>query len=95
MDGAKEGVVYFSMGSNLQMEYLTKEKMLAIFNALGSVKERVLLKWDGPTPDKVSSNIRIVGWAPQADILGKVKGRVKRSGLPWLPVTSRIALVLR
>ncbi|KAK3919396.1 UDP-glycosyltransferase UGT5 [Frankliniella fusca] len=70
MDGAKEGVVYFSMGSNLVMEYMPKQKTDAIFGALGSVKQRVLLKWDGPVPDSgVPANIKIVKWAPQSDIL--------------------------
>ena len=73
MDGGKDGVVYFSMGSNLLMEYVSKDKMMAFFNSLGSIKERVLLKWDGPVPEKVAPNIRIVSWVPQADILGKPK----------------------
>lgn len=71
MDEAKDGVVYFSMGSNLVMEYLPPEKGTAIFNALGAVKQRVLMKWDGPVPANVSANIRVVKWAPQADILGE------------------------
>ncbi|XP_034234754.1 UDP-glucuronosyltransferase-like [Thrips palmi] len=69
MDEAKEGVVYFSMGSNLIMEYVPAEKTTAIFNALGALKQRVLMKWDGPAPANASANIRIVKWAPQADIL--------------------------
>lgn len=77
MDGAKEGVVYFSMGSNLRMEFLPKETMEAIFGALGSVKERVLMKWDGPVPAKgVPKNIKIVDWAPQNDILAHANLRV-------------------
>ncbi|KAE8742922.1 UDP-glycosyltransferase-01 [Frankliniella occidentalis] len=77
MDGAKDGVVYFSMGSNLAMEYMPKQKTEAIFGALGSIKQRVLLKWDGPVPDTgVPSNIHIIKWAPQSDVLAHPNLRV-------------------
>nr|WHM27969.1 UDP-glycosyltransferase family 469 member A1 [Frankliniella occidentalis] len=69
LDGAKEGVVYFSMGSNLKVEQMPEEKSKAILGALGALKERVLLKWDGPKPKDLSPNIRTIEWAPQADLL--------------------------
>lgn len=77
MDSAKDGVVYFSMGSNLRMDQLGEQKAKAIFNALGSIKQKVLLKWDGPIKNhKLADNIRLTEWAPQSDLLGHPNLRV-------------------
>lgn len=69
MDSAKEGVVYFSMGSNLKVEHMPEEKREAILAALGSIKQRVLLKWDGPLPKNLAPNMKHIEWAPQGDLL--------------------------
>ncbi|KAJ1529219.1 hypothetical protein ONE63_006023 [Megalurothrips usitatus] len=69
LDASKEGVVYFSMGSNLRTQDMPKVQAEAILGALGALKERVLLKWDGPTPKNLSPNIRVIEWAPQGDLL--------------------------
>lgn len=78
LDSAKEGVVYFSMGSNLKMEFIPEEKGRAILGAFAAVKQKVLLKWDGPAPKNVPANVRIVQWAPQGDLLGKARDHPRR-----------------
>lgn len=72
MDSAKEGVVYFSMGSNLRMDMIPEAKAQAILGALAAIKNKVLLKWDGPIAQKLSPNIRVIEWAPQDAVLGEL-----------------------
>ncbi|KAK3927004.1 UDP-glycosyltransferase UGT5 [Frankliniella fusca] len=69
LDSAKEGVLYFSMGSNLKVQYMPEDKKDAILGGLGALKERVLLKWDGEVPKGLPPNIRTIEWAPQSDLL--------------------------
>ncbi|XP_030747029.1 UDP-glucuronosyltransferase 1-6-like isoform X1 [Sitophilus oryzae] len=69
MDSAKEGIIYFSMGSNLvpsQMPIRTKNVILKV---LGSRKEKVLWKWDEDQLENKPANVKISKWFPQQDIL--------------------------
>lgn len=38
----------------------------------GSLKQRVLWKWDKDTMDDLPPNVRLGKWLPQQDILGEV-----------------------
>ncbi|XP_018579879.1 UDP-glucuronosyltransferase 1-8 [Anoplophora glabripennis] len=69
MDNAKEGVVYFSMGSNIKPSQMSDEKRTAILNALGKIKQKVLWKWNEDTLPGKPSNVRLSKWFPQQDIL--------------------------
>ncbi|CAH1156089.1 unnamed protein product [Phaedon cochleariae] len=68
MDNAKEGVIYFSMGSNIKPSEMEPRYKQALVNALGKLKETVLWKYDEDLAEK-SSNIIIRKWLPQMDIL--------------------------
>nr|AVT42208.1 UDP-glucuronosyltransferase 40AB1 [Lissorhoptrus oryzophilus] len=68
MDNAKDGVIYFSMGSNLVPSMMPKDKKEAIMKVLGSRKEKVLWKWDDKNL-KVPSNFFVSNWFPQQAIL--------------------------
>ncbi|KAG8228492.1 UDP-glycosyltransferase [Ladona fulva] len=70
MDEAKEGVIYFSMGSNVKSAEFSAEKRDAILAAFAELKEKVLWKWegDGPLPGQ-SSNVKLEKWVPQSDLL--------------------------
>ncbi|XP_046386467.1 UDP-glucosyltransferase 2-like [Ischnura elegans] len=86
LDGAEQGAIFFSLGSNLRSEKLPKEKLqilLDTFAALGP-KVRVLWKFDPKVPIKgLPSNVLIKKWLPQEDVLGhpKVLAFVSHSGL--------------
>ncbi|CAG9854539.1 unnamed protein product [Phyllotreta striolata] len=83
LDNAKEGVIYFSMGSAIQFSTLNPETRKAIIRALRDIKLKVLWKYDGDTlPDK-PENVRIGKWFPQADILAhpNVKLFITHGGL--------------
>lgn len=70
MDNATEGVIYFSLGSNLIPSQMPKEKKDIILKALGARKEQVLWKWDEETLENQPGNIKISKWFPQQGILG-------------------------
>lgn len=70
LDGAKEGVIYFSMGSNLKSTNLPVEKRDAILKAFGKRKEKVLWKWEDDVLPGQPQNIKLGKWLPQQDILG-------------------------
>jgi glucuronosyltransferase len=71
IEGATEGVIFFSMGSNLKSSQLPTEKLLAIVEAFSKLKQRVLWKWEKETLPGNLSNVRVAKWLPQSDILGK------------------------
>ncbi|KPI98795.1 UDP-glucuronosyltransferase 2B15 [Papilio xuthus] len=68
MDNAKDGVIYFSMGSNLlssDMSETMRDSLLKIFSEL---KQTIIWKFEADLPN-VPSNVHLVKWAPQASIL--------------------------
>lgn len=71
LDNAKEGVVYFSMGSNLRSKNLPLEKRQAILNAFSKLKLKVLWKWEDDVLPGQPKNIKLSKWLPQPDVLGK------------------------
>lgn len=71
MNNAKDGVVYFSLGSVVPSHLMpddVKETFIKVFSKL---KQRVLWKIDADTLPGNSSNVKIVKWLPQHEILGE------------------------
>ncbi|XP_050298924.1 UDP-glycosyltransferase UGT5-like [Anthonomus grandis grandis] len=65
---AKDGVIYFSMGSNLKSKDLPEATKNGILKVLGKLKQRVIWKFEEDLPNK-PANVLIQKWCPQADIL--------------------------
>lgn len=73
LDGAADGVIYFSLGSNMKSKSLpldVRSNLLRVFKDLPS-GYRVLWKWelDGKIPGQ-SDNILAQKWLPQQSVLG-------------------------
>lgn len=83
LDNAKEGVVYFSLGSNLRSKNLPAEKRDAILKAFSKLKEKVLWKWEDDDLPGKPANVKLGKWLPQQDILAhpNVKLFITHSGL--------------
>lgn len=77
MDEAENGVVLFSMGSNLKSSDLDEEKRKAILGAFGKIKEKVLWKYEDDIED-LPENVKLVKWLPQQDLLGEFLSDVLR-----------------
>ncbi|XP_030764408.1 UDP-glucuronosyltransferase 2C1-like [Sitophilus oryzae] len=68
LDNAKDGAIYFSMGSNLKSKDITEERKKIILKVLGKLKQKVIWKFEQELPGK-PDNILIKSWLPQQDIL--------------------------
>ncbi|XP_053951922.1 UDP-glycosyltransferase UGT5-like isoform X4 [Anastrepha ludens] len=69
LDEAKEGVIYFSLGTNIQSTHLTEEKAKIMFNVISKLPYKVLWKWGDSDRPGQSNNIIYKDWLPQDDIL--------------------------
>ncbi|KAJ8954692.1 hypothetical protein NQ318_011385 [Aromia moschata] len=69
MNNAKEGVVYFSMGSNIKPSQMSDKIRDAILKSFGKIKQKVLWKWDEDTLPGKPENVKLSKWFPQQDIL--------------------------
>ncbi|EAT37650.1 AAEL010381-PA [Aedes aegypti] len=78
-----DGVIYFSMGSNLKPSQMGKEKQQDLLNAFSKVKQNVIWKWDDESLKLDKSKYFIAKWLPQDDILAhpNVKLFITHGGL--------------
>lgn len=69
LDEAENGVIYVSFGSLIQSSKMPKEKLRMFINVFGSLKQRVLWKYEGDDLKNLSSNLMIRKWMPLTEIL--------------------------
>ncbi|XP_059475739.1 UDP-glycosyltransferase UGT5-like [Neocloeon triangulifer] len=69
LDGAKEGAIYFSMGSNLKSELMGDDRIKAFVQAFSKIPQRVLWKWESDSVPGQSKNVKVAAWMPQQEIL--------------------------
>ncbi|CAG9768855.1 unnamed protein product [Ceutorhynchus assimilis] len=69
LDNAKEGVIYFSMGSHLLSKSFSEEKKKLFLNAFRKLKVKVLWKFEDEVLPGKPDNVFIKKWVPQQDIL--------------------------
>lgn len=83
IDESEHGVVYFSLGGNLNPSVMPIEKQEAIIKSLSKLKERILWKWDDENAKVDRKKFFVQRWFPQDDILAnpKVKLFVTHGGL--------------
>ncbi|CAH0715012.1 unnamed protein product, partial [Brenthis ino] len=83
LDTSKNGVIYFSFGTNVQPELLPPQKIQMFVNVFSQLPYDVLWKWGLDTLPGKSDNIKISKWLPQADLLRhpKVKVFITQGGL--------------
>lgn len=83
IESSPNGVIYFSMGSNLKPSLLKQDRMTSIYNVLKSLPQKILWKWDKPELFNPADNILISSWFPQDDILAhsNVKLFITHGGL--------------
>ncbi|XP_077289496.1 UDP-glycosyltransferase UGT5-like [Arctopsyche grandis] len=68
LDSAKNGVIYFSMGSNLKSSDMSLELKSTLLKTLGTLKQTVLWKYEEVLP-QTPKNVIIRKWMPQTGIL--------------------------
>ncbi|CAH0555383.1 unnamed protein product [Brassicogethes aeneus] len=82
LDNAKEGIVLFSLGSNLQSSDLPEHMKNAILKTLSKLKQKVLWKFEVDIPNK-PKNVKIMNWLPQNSVLAhpNIKLFISHGGL--------------
>lgn len=70
LDGAENGVVVFSMGSNLRSADLSESQMKDILEVFGKLKQLVVWKWENDVLPGKPSNVMTMKWLPQQEVLG-------------------------
>ncbi|KAJ8954701.1 hypothetical protein NQ318_011394 [Aromia moschata] len=68
LDNANEGVIVFSMGSNLKSADFPKAKKDAVLKTFANMKQKVLWKFEDDLPEK-PDNLKIMSWIPQQEVL--------------------------
>ena len=83
LDDSKEGVIYFSMGSNLKSAEFPPEKRDAFLNTFSKMKMKILWKWEEDVLPGQPKNVKLGKWLPQQDILAhpNVKLFITHGGL--------------
>ncbi|XP_049818507.1 uncharacterized protein LOC109607683 [Aethina tumida] len=96
LDGAKEGVVYFSLGSNVKGNLMLEDTKKAIYKAFSELPYKFLIKVDWVNLT-VPENVKVGRWLPQQDILRhpNIKLFITQGGLQSLQeaVTNAVPLV--
>ncbi|KAH8294655.1 hypothetical protein KR018_000886, partial [Drosophila ironensis] len=68
LGAGEEGVIYFSLGSNVRSDTLSPDRLQVLLKTFASLPQRVLWKFDEQLADK-PSNVFISNWFSQQDIL--------------------------
>ncbi|XP_049957795.1 UDP-glycosyltransferase UGT5-like [Schistocerca serialis cubense] len=69
LDGARNGVVYFSLGSNVRSTAMPPERVRAFLDAFAGIPQRVLWKWEADGLPGHPGNVMTAKWLPQQDVL--------------------------
>jgi glucuronosyltransferase len=69
LDEAKDGVIFFSLGSNLRSDQLGADKIKVLLDAFKQLPQRILWKWESDTLPGKPENVKLGKWLPQNDIL--------------------------
>ncbi|KAL1453033.1 hypothetical protein WDU94_007209 [Cyamophila willieti] len=83
LNSSTNGVIYFCMGSLLRGETFPIEKRQAFLAAFSKLPLNVLWKYEGDTLPGQPSNVKILPWTPQRDILShpNIKLFINHGGL--------------
>jgi glucuronosyltransferase len=76
LTGAKDGFIYFSMGSVTKGILMPENYRKLFLNVFSKLKQRVLWKWETETMEDLPPNVKLSKWVPQQDVLGHKNIRV-------------------
>ncbi|XP_020812796.1 UDP-glucuronosyltransferase 2B15-like [Drosophila serrata] len=83
IEGSPDGVIYFSMGSNIKSKDLPQEIRDTLLKTFAKLKQRVMWKFEDDEMPGKPPNVLIKKWFPQTDILAhpNVKMFITHGGL--------------
>lgn len=84
VDGAKKGVVLFSLGTNMKSEYMDETRLNAFVEAFRQLPNyNFIWKYESDLRIPLPKNVKTLGWVRQNDILAhpKTKAFISHCGL--------------
>ncbi|XP_044732699.1 UDP-glucosyltransferase 2-like [Chrysoperla carnea] len=83
LDNSPNGVVYFSLGSNIQSGNLPNKIKKSILEAFDQIPYNIIWKFDKENLADISSNVLLKKWLPQPDLLDhpNVKAFITHGGI--------------
>jgi UDP:flavonoid glycosyltransferase YjiC (YdhE family) len=72
LDEAKDGVIYFSLGTNVFNDLIPEEKIRVFVEAFSELPQRILWKLESDILPGQPPNVKFGKWLPQQDILGNM-----------------------
>ncbi|XP_050356418.1 UDP-glycosyltransferase UGT5-like [Nymphalis io] len=83
LDSSKNGVIYFSFGTNVSPSLLPPDKIEMFVKVFSQLPYDVLWKWDKDVLPGKTDNIKIFKWLPQSDLLrhSNIKLFITQGGL--------------
>lgn len=83
MDNSTEGVIYFSLGSNVKSAYLPASVQQTLIDTFAELPYHVLWKFEEDDLKNKPKNVKICKWLPQQDLLGhpNIKLFITQAGL--------------
>ena len=73
LDSSRNGVIYMSLGSNVQSKDLSPEVLQIFLKVFGSLSYDVLWKFEADNLPNKPDNVKISKWLPQSDLLAHPK----------------------
>ena len=72
LDEAKDGVIYFSLGSSVRSDHMPEEKRRVFIEVFSALPQKILWKWELDRLPGRPPNMKTGTWLPQQDILGNI-----------------------
>jgi glucuronosyltransferase len=72
LDEAKDGVIYFSLGTSVKSDRMPQEKRRIFIEAFSTLPQKILWKWEAAHLPEQPANVKTGAWLPQQDILGNM-----------------------
>lgn len=69
LDGAKDGAILWTFGSNVDISTTQPEKVDIMLKELSKLKQRVVMKWELEVKSRLPKNVLAQTWLPQDSIL--------------------------
>ena len=73
LDDAEHGVIYMSLGSFVKSSEMPRNKIKTILKVFGSLKQKVLWKFESDELPELPPNVMVNKWLPQSDVLAHPK----------------------
>ncbi|XP_024868809.1 uncharacterized protein LOC112452703 [Temnothorax curvispinosus] len=72
LDGAKNGAIVISLGTNMKWKHLNLNTVKTVILALSKLKQRVLWKLDIKVAFEIPENVMVIKWMLQSEVLSQL-----------------------